>query len=119
MGCPTPWTSSLWLMVMVLYVTPVPPGARFPEKRAARCERQRAVLVSYADRPGIAGSSSRRQPDMRTGVGEIARRRPIPPTHLNLQGISLFSKKLGSVGGVGGIRPGLRATRPMQKARPV
>jgi hypothetical protein len=27
---------------------------------------------------------------------------PIPPTHLNLQEISLFSKKLGSVGGVGG-----------------
>jgi hypothetical protein len=90
-------------------VTPVPPGARFPEKRAARRERQRAVLVSYADRPGIAGSSSRRQPDMRTGVGEIARRRPIPPTpptHLNLQGISLFSKKLGSVGGVGGAMAG-------------
>jgi hypothetical protein len=42
-------------MVRVLYVTPVPPGARFPEKRAARRERQRAVLVSYADRPGIAG----------------------------------------------------------------
>jgi hypothetical protein len=30
---------------------------------------------------------------------------PTPPTHLNLQEISLFSKKLGSVGGVGGMAP--------------
>jgi hypothetical protein len=42
-------------------------------------------------------------------TSKIARRRPIPPTpptHLNLQGISLFSNKLGSVGGVGGATRG-------------
>jgi hypothetical protein len=39
-----------------------------------------------------------------TAVGSAGRRPipPTPPTHLNLQGISLFSNKLGSVGGVGG-----------------
>src|SRR5262249_49390824 len=33
----------------------------------------------------------------------VARRGITPPTHLNLQGISPFSKKLGRVGGVDGI----------------
>jgi hypothetical protein len=33
---------------------------------------------------------------------------PTPPTLLNVQGISLFSKKLGSLGGVGGVTPGLK-----------
>jgi hypothetical protein len=40
----------------------------------------------------------------------MARHRPIPPTPptlLNLQGISLFSKKFGSVGGAGGTMAGL------------
>jgi hypothetical protein len=42
-----------------------------------------------------------------------------PPTHLNPQEISLFSKKLGSVGGVGGMAhraelgPGYAAGQPV------
>jgi len=36
-------------------------------------------------------------------AGIIPHTPPTPPTHLNPQEISLFSKKLGSVGGVGGM----------------
>jgi hypothetical protein len=59
----------------------------------APCPRQGQYRLVASNRVGWCGAYEI------PGASQIP---PTPTTHLNLQGISLFSNKLGSVGGVGG-----------------